>query len=100
MKVFISGPITGTADYVERFERVETLLTDKGYTVINPVKVTASLPKDTTHHEYMTVTIPLVDMADTIFMMKDYRKSEGAREELFHAKRFRKIPVIYEDDLE
>ena len=44
MKIYISGAITGTDDYMERFEKAEKELTDKGYSVLNPAKVNAQLP--------------------------------------------------------
>lgn len=36
--VYISGKITGTKDYLERFETVEHDLILQGYDVINPAK--------------------------------------------------------------
>ena len=44
--IYISGPITGTPDYMERFEKAEKELTENGYSVINPAKVNAMLPQD------------------------------------------------------
>lgn len=37
MKIYISGKITGTTDYIKRFERAEKALSN--YIVINPDKV-------------------------------------------------------------
>ena len=34
--IYISGPITGTSDYMKRFEKAEKELTENGYSVINP----------------------------------------------------------------
>ena len=46
--IYISGPITGTSDYMKRFEKAEKELTENGYSVINPAKVNAMLPEDAT----------------------------------------------------
>ena len=40
--IYISGPITGTSDYMERFEKAEKELIENGYSVINPAKVNAA----------------------------------------------------------
>lgn len=36
MRVYISGPITGTEDYMERFAKAEEKLTAAGHQVYNP----------------------------------------------------------------
>ena len=41
--IYISGPITGTSDYMKRFEKAEKELTENGYSVINPAKVNAKI---------------------------------------------------------
>ena len=51
MKIYISGKITGTTDYIHRFERAEKTISN--YIVINPAKVNAQLPIETTWEEYM-----------------------------------------------
>ena len=51
MKIYISGAITGIDDYMERFAKAEKKLTEQGYSVVNPAKVNAQLPEDTTYEE-------------------------------------------------
>ena len=58
MKIYISGAITGTDDYMERFAKAEKELTEQGYSVINPAKVNAQLPEDTSYEEYNGGWIP------------------------------------------
>ena len=54
MRIYISGAITGTDDYMARFERAERKLRERGETeIINPAKVCASLPGTLTHDENM-----------------------------------------------
>lgn len=38
-KIYISGPITGTDNYMERFEKAENGLKALGVSVVNPAKV-------------------------------------------------------------
>ena len=48
MKIYISGPITGTSDYQERFEAAEQIINANGggdIVAVNPVKETAGIPE-------------------------------------------------------
>lgn len=82
MRIYISGPITGTDDYMERFERAETSLELAGYTVINPAAVNSMLPADTTHEHYMRTSIAMLSMCDAIYMMSGWKNSKGCAEEI------------------
>ena len=87
-KVYISGPITGTKDYLERFERIETALglVHQGVEVINPAKVNANLPESTTWEEYMRISLCMLGMCDGIYMMEGWQQSRGATLEYAYAK--------------
>ena len=84
-KVYISGPITGTDDYIERFEKAENDLKSQGYSVINPAKVNSNLPEDTTWNEYMKMSFCMLDMCEAIFMLQGWSKSCGANREYGYA---------------
>lgn len=85
MKIYISGAITGTTDYMERFEKAEKELTEQGYSVVNPAKVNAQLPEDTGYEEYMKMSFCMLDMCDSIYMLKGWKKSCGANREYGYA---------------
>lgn len=86
MKVYISGPITGTDDYMERFARAERFLHAAGYNdVINPVKVIAQLPEGITHEECMKVSVAMLDMCEAVFMLEGWRESKGCGIEFEYA---------------
>ena len=87
-KVYISGPITGTKDYLERFERIENELPliHQGVEVINPAKVNANLPESTTWEEYMRMSLCMLSMCDGIYMMEGWQQSRGANLEYAYAK--------------
>lgn len=83
MKVYISGKITGTTDYMERFERAEKALSNN--LVINPAKVNAQLPEDTTWDEYMRMSMTMLKMCNTIYMLSGWECSAGASMEYDYA---------------
>lgn len=85
MKVYISGPITGITGYMEKFKAAEECLVDLGYTVVNPARVNAQLPEDTTHEEYMKTSIAMLEMCDTVFFLEGWENSKGARMEFEYA---------------
>ena len=85
MKIYISGAITGTYDYMKRFANAEKKLTEQGYSVINPAKVNTQLPEDTSYEEYMKMCFCMLDMCDSIFMLKGWKKSCGANREYGYA---------------
>ena len=91
MKIYIAGPITGTDDYMERFAAAEKRSQQEGHVVINPAKVSAGMPKQTSHEEYMKLAICMLDMCEGIFMMKNWNASKGATEEFMYAVNTKKV---------
>lgn len=53
--------------------------------MVNPAKVNAQLPEDTTYEEYMNMCFCMLDMADAIFMISNWKTSCGANRELGYA---------------
>lgn len=80
-KVYISGPITGTKDYMSRFSTAHLSLARQGYSVVNPAMVNAMLPEDTTYDEYMAMSFAMLDMCDSVYMLDGWEKSKGAKME-------------------
>lgn len=72
LKVYISGPITGTDDYMERFKKAEYDLRRKGYEVINPAAVNQNLPESTTWEQYMEMSLCMLKMCNAIYMLKGW----------------------------
>lgn len=84
-RVYISGAITGTSDYIEKFAKAEAELIEKGYSVINPAKNGDVLPKDATWDEYMSISICEIDMCQSMYMIDGWEKSCGSNREYGYA---------------
>ena len=84
MKLYLSGAITGTDDYLDRFSMAEKSL-EVEHTIINPAKVNAQLPSDTNYEDYMKMSFCMLDMCDGIYLLKGWEKSCGSNRELGYA---------------
>lgn len=86
-RIYISGPITGTEDYLKRFKEAEEKLKKQmpKADFINPAGVMAGLPESTTWKEYMDIAIRLLDMCDGIYMLENWKDSTGASIEYGYA---------------
>lgn len=85
-RIYISGPITGTTDYKQRFEETEKKLkeTFPDADIVNPVKITESL-EHFTNDEYLKVCIAALSCCNIIYIMKGWKHSAGACEEVKYA---------------
>ena len=81
MKIYISGAVTGTDDYLERFSRAEEQLKAQGFEVINPAAVNAILPKSTSYGQYMEMSQIMLSFCDCVFMLNGWENSRGAKQE-------------------
>lgn len=94
MKIYISGKITGTSDYMDRFAKAEKALRTKGWEVVNPAK--EDLPKNLPWEEYMKHDVRLLAGCDAIYMLDGWRQSRGACLERELALNL-KLKVLYGD---
>lgn len=85
IRVYISGPITGTNDYAMRFAEAEAKLEKMGFSVFNPARVNAELPENLGHEEYMEISMAMLGMCDGIYMLNGWRDSRGACREYGYA---------------
>ena len=81
-RVYLSGPITGTKNYLLNFLRAENTIRAskkfKSCDVVNPARLGNVLPYGT-HKEYMELCYSLVGMSDKMVMLDGWQKSKGAR---------------------
>jgi len=85
MKLYISGPITGTANYEENFVKAESVLKQVEYEVVNPCDIL--LNGDATWEDYMKADIPLMLACDGVAVLPGWEASAGARLEVDIAQR-------------
>ena len=97
MKIYISGAISNTNDFMERFANAEKELTEQCYSVVNPAKVNAQLPEDTSYEEYMKMSFCMLDMCIAIYMLQGWEKSCGANRELGYAMA-KDMIIMYEKE--
>lgn len=84
--VYISGKITGTDDYLQRFEAAENHLNNMDILdIINPAKVNSFLP-ELSYSQYIKMSLCMLEMCDTIYMLKNWENSVGAKLEWEFAK--------------
>lgn len=93
MKIYLSGPIRGHADYRVAFNRTEKELRRRGHTVMNP----AVLSEGFSYEEYMKICRVMLEVCDAIFMMPGWKNSEGACQEHSWATNDFDMPVF--DDM-
>jgi len=84
--IYISGAITGTTDYMERFAAAEKRLSEAGFVVINPAKVNSQLPKETDYTGYMKMSLTMLSLCNGIYMIDGWEDSRGAKIEYDYAK--------------
>lgn len=90
-KIYIAGKITGDKDYKSKFNRFEMKLKKKGYIVLNP----AWMPEGMSPKDYMRICFAMIDTADTVLFLKDYKESKGARLE-FNYCRYTGKKVVFD----
>jgi hypothetical protein len=91
--IYLSGKITGQANYKELFEEARKDAEDKfpGATIINPAEI--NLPKMCDWEDYMSICLRLLDKANIIYLLDNWLESKGARKEYITA--FKKGLKVY-----
>lgn len=90
MKVYIAGSITDNPIYKKQFENKKKELNALGHTVINPVK-----DKGFEYKDYIDMGLCELMKCDAIYMLKNYKKSNGAMLELHYAQTTN-MKILYE----
>jgi hypothetical protein len=93
--IYIAGKVTGLPyeQVKQKFAEAKALMELANYAVLNPLDFIAP---DADWKEAMRMAIPLLCMADRVFLLKDWRDSEGAVWEFETAVRMG-IDVFFED---
>lgn len=94
-KVYITGRITGNADYRAEFAQAAVFYRGRGCVVLNP----AELPEGLAYADYARICMAMIDSADEVVMLPDWQLSLGAKLEKDYATYCRKAVRYYEEDL-
>lgn len=89
LRVYIAGKITGDKNYRDKFAKAEQVLTAMGHCVLNP----AHLPEGMEQGDYMRICLAMIDCADGVVLLPDWRESDGARLERAYAEKIGKEVV-------
>ena len=91
MKIYISGKITGTDDYAERFQQAAEAIEAKGHEAINPLMLHTILkPWTTTWEQYILADLGLLRASEGAYFMPGWGNSSGAKVEHEEAVRLHK----------
>ncbi len=93
MKFYIAGRITGDPNYRQKFMKVQERFEQGRQPVLNP----ASLPEGMTPADYMRVCFSMIDCADSVVFLPDWRESEGAKLEYQYCKYIGKETVLLDE---
>ena len=85
MKIYISGPISGTKDHKGRFKVAADEIREKGHEPVNPCDMDLILnPATTSWHQFMLADIGLLRACDAMVQLDGWESSRGAK--LEHAE--------------
>lgn len=90
--IYIAGKITGDYNYKDKFKKAEIYLRKLGFSVFNP----ANFPFGLKYESYLKICKSIIEEVDYIYVLKDFKDSEGAKIEIKHAERLSKR-IIYQD---
>jgi hypothetical protein len=93
MRVYISGGITHNPNALQDFNSAEQYLIGLGHEVVNPMKLEHS--HDKSWENYMKVDIREMMLCDALYVLHGWRKSKGARIEVYLAEHL-KMKIIYQ----
>ena len=79
MTIYISGKITGTSDYLNRFKEAEQHLAKAGHSIVNPAQLCQQFGTNRPWEFYMRNCIRWLIGCNAIYMLKGWQDSKGAR---------------------
>lgn len=92
MKIYISGPMIGRTNYVERFAAAEELLREGGYDVVNPAEDAAFKPN---MENYLDRSFELLKECKGIYMLDGWENSTYCQTE-FEFAREHKLTICFQ----
>lgn len=94
MNIYISGPMRGMDNYYENFLRAERKLTKGGHRVASPAAIDfTGIPRE----QVLGIDLSLLNLCDTIYMLKGWEQSCGANREYGYALA-KGLDIMFERD--
>ena len=82
MIIYIAGKMAGLPDKGrEHFNRAEERLLAEGHIVLNPARLPDGMPQE----KYMPICLAMLQVADAIYLLDNWKDSPGARLEYNYA---------------
>lgn len=97
MKIYLAGKITGNPNFKDDFKKAELELRLKGHKVLNPADTIARID-GLKHEEYLHICLAMIDVADAVAFLPNWKDSKGAKIEMEYAKKANK-KIMYLEDL-
>lgn len=96
-RIYISGKITGNENHIEEFTSAEYMLRERQECIVfNPIKL-GVIFEGSTWEQYMLADLMILELCDTIYMLKNWKESKGAIIE--HEKAVELgMNIIYEEE--
>lgn len=94
MNIYISGPIEGVDNYREKFEWAKRIIEKGGNKAINPAGLDLY---GLTREQILNLDLVLLDLCDTIYMLKGWESSCGANMEYGYALA-KGLDIMFERD--
>lgn len=94
MNIYISGPMRGVDNYREKFERAKRIIEKGGHKAINPAGLDLC---GITREQILDMDLILLNLCDTIYMLKGWEESCGANREYGYALA-KGLKIMFERD--
>lgn len=83
MTIYVAGKITGLSkeESDKKFEEAAKMLREQGHRVFIPTVL--PVYDEVSHDDYLHICFAMIDICECVYMLKNWRQSEGAKKRTF-----------------